>query len=202
MSENNIKTEIVEIVTFEKWLETKCDEIEAELNKLFSEEKTIRFIYPEIIRILKIKNNERRMISETGSDIESALDRFQDIIAIINKNVVLVPEIENFSTFMGWSSRKFKQMINSSDEEIREAMELVDDYIFACQYNAGQLGILKGNLTKFRSQLAGTHGQGLVTSKESNDINKNAKQEKTREQLLKELGQMGFDAQIPERPKK
>ena len=196
-----LETEIVELSSFSIWLDTKCKKIETKLNDLFSQQKLVQFIYPEIITIFKIMNQEKKMLSESGSDIEAALDKFQDIVASINRHAVFVPEIENFSIFMGWSSRRYKQMTQSTDEEIRESMELVDDYIFACQYNAGQSGILKGNLTKFRSQLSGSHGQGVVTSKESSDINKNVKQEKSPEQLLKELSRMGFDTQIPERKK-
>lgn len=197
-----LETEVVEISSFLIWLDTKCMKIEKELKDLFDKGKNVKFIYPEIITIFKILNVEKKQLSECGSDIEAALDKFQDIIALINRNAVFVPEIENFSIFMGWTSRKYKQMAQSTDEEIREAMELVDDYIFACQYNAGQSGILKGNLTKFRSQLSGSHGQGVVTSKESSDINKNVKQEKSQEQLLKELSRMGFDTQLPDNRKK
>ena len=199
VKEVETETEIVEVTEFPIWLDTKCNKINNELLELLGSDSTIEFIYPQIIKILKTDNKYRRILTESATDIEDALDRFEDIVALVNKKTVFIPEIENFSAFMGWSSKKYKQMLASTDEEICEAMQLVDDYIIACQFNAGQLGITKGNITKFRTQLAGSHGQGLVTAKESNDINKGSRQDKTPEQMLKELSRMGFDTQLAEK---
>ena len=57
---------------------------------------------------------------------------------------------------------------------------------------AGQLGYSKASLTKFRSQIAGNHGQNFVTQKEENDNNKSAGKTKSPEELQRELENMGF----------
>lgn len=195
-TEEKVETLVVDESRIDLWIQEKCHRIDKQLNELFAnkeeDKKTTSFLYPEITCILKTDNRIKPRISESGSDIEVALDCYQDIIAKINRHTVLVPEIENFCSFMGWTSKKLKQMCDSTDEEIREAMDMVDDYLFACQMSAGQSGLLKGNLTRFRTQLVGSHGQGLVTAKESSDINKNTKQEKSPEQLMKEFEMLGF----------
>ena len=192
-TDSNLETENVSIL--QQWLDIKCEKIDQELKNLFSENKKAKFLYPKIIKIFKTDNRSdlaKKRIFDDPNDILYALDKFQDIIAYINDFDVFVPEIENFSFFMGWTSSLYKKISESKDGDMQEAMKSVEDYIFGCQYAAGQLGILKGNLTKFRSQLDGTHGQGVVTQKESNDIDKSRRTEKSKEQMMEELKNMGF----------
>lgn len=73
---------------------------------------------------------------------------------------------------------------------MKEAMRLVNDYIVGCGFYAGLVGIQRGNLTKFKMQVAGDNGQGMVTQKEFNNQNKADKKLASKEELLKNLQQM------------
>lgn len=56
--------------------------------------------------------------------------------------------------------------------------------------SAGRAGFPKPNLTKFRVQTSGAHGNELVTQKEKNEDNRITKKLKSAEQLQKELVNM------------
>ena len=71
-------------------------------------------------------------------------------------------------------------------------MQVINEYILENQISAGQQGILKQNLTKFRAQIAGDQGQNLVTQKEQNEENRSNKKIKSKEELLKDLKNMGY----------
>ena len=101
-------------------------------------------------------------------------------------------QVNNHSVCLwGWTDRVYKKMLNNSIEDIQDMMQLINEYIIECQISAGQQGILKQNLTKFRTQLAGEHGHNLVTQKEQNEENRSNKKMKGFDELYKQLESMG-----------
>ena len=181
----------------QKWCKDKHDRIIDMLYDFFSNNKdklSSMNVYPIISNILStdnkmIKLKDRKF--EDPEDVEFCFDLFKDIMSTINLNVIYVPSQQSFCMFMGWTDKIYKKMLLSSTDDIQDMMQSIDEYIIECQISAGQQGILKQNLTKFRTQLAGDHGQNLVTQKEKNEEDRSKKKIKSRDELLKELQNMG-----------
>lgn len=181
----------------QQWCEDKTTNIISDVQQFFVEcpEYKSMNIYPIFSKILSrdnkvLKLKERKF--DDPEDVEFCFQCFQDIMATINLKVVYVPSIQTFCMFMGWTSRIYKQMLNDSPEEIQDMMQVINEYILENQISAGQQGILKQNLTKFRAQIAGDQGQNLVTQKEQNEENRSNKKIKSKEELLKDLKNMGY----------
>lgn len=181
----------------QQWCEDKTTNIISDVQQFFVEcpEYKSMNVYPIFSKILSrdnklLKLKERKF--DDSEDVEFCFQCFQDIMATINLKVVYVPSIQTFCMFMGWTSRIYKKMLNDSPEEIQDMMQVINEYILENQISAGQQGILKQNLTKFRAQIAGDQGQNLVTQKEQNEENRSNKKIKSKEELLKDLKNMGY----------
>jgi hypothetical protein len=133
--------------------------------------------------------SEREFTS--ADEVLHCLVMYQEIMAYINEKCVFVPSIETFCMFMGWTAQIYRKMLLDAPSDIRDTMAMVEDYIIESQLSAAQRGFIKGNVTKFRSQIAGEHGQGLVTQKEQNSDNIQKERLKSKDQLVKELMNMG-----------
>ena len=191
------KNEVLTKSKLQQWCEDKTTNIISDVQQFFVEcpEYKSMNVYPIFSKILSrdnklLKLKERKF--DDPEDVEFCFQCFQDIMATINLKVVYVPSIQTFCMFMGWTSRIYKQMLNDSPEEIQDMMQVINEYILENQISAGQQGILKQNLTKFRAQIAGDQGQNLVTQKEQNEENRSNKKIKSKEELLKDLKNMGY----------
>ncbi|MEG0365552.1 MAG: hypothetical protein RR585_01860 [Coprobacillus sp.] len=180
-----------------KWCEEKFDKLEKNLLDFFEQNKSNlknMNIYPIITNMLSIDNEINKMKERSfddPEDVEFCFSSFKEIMSTINLNVIYVPSQQSFCTFMGWTDRVYKNMLHNSTEDIQDMMQSIDEYIIENQLSAGQVGFAKQNLTKFRAQLSGNHGQGLVTQKEEHEIARGEKKIKSKEELLKELNNMG-----------
>ena len=125
-----------------------------------------------------------------------AFMKYQNIISKINLEVVFVASKENFCFFMGWTAKFYDDMLNSTNDDIRAMMEMINDYIIDSQLSAGQRGFIKANLTKFRAQTAGEHGHSLITQKEQLSSGGKSTELKSKEQLIAELEGMGLNKQL------
>ena len=191
------KNEVLTKSKLQQWCEDKTTNFISDVQQFFVEcpEYKSMNVYPIFSKILSrdnklLKLKERKF--DDPEDVEFCFQCFQDIMATINLKVVYVPSIQTFCMFMGWTSRIYKQMLNDSPEEIQDMMQVINEYILENQISAGQQGILKQNLTKFRAQIAGDQGQNLVTQKEQNEENRSNKKIKSKEELLKDLKNMGY----------
>lgn len=97
---------------------------------------------------------------------------------------------------MGWTAKFYDDMLNSTNDDIRAMMEMINDYIIDSQLSAGQRGFIKANLTKFRAQTAGEHGHSLITQKEQLSSGGKSTELKSKEQLIAELEGMGLNKQL------
>lgn len=197
--------EILTKSKLQEWVEAKSKRVLEELDTFFTTFPNYKKmnIYPIFSNIISIDNNllklkERKF--DNPEDVECCFNEFKNIIATINLKVVYVPSIQTFCMFMGWTSKVYKQMLNETPEDIQDVMKLIDDYILENQASAGQQGLLKQNLTKFRMQMAGNQGQNIVTQKEENDENRNNRKQKSMDELYDDLRKMGVNIeQIEER---
>ncbi|MFR7590233.1 MAG: hypothetical protein ACLUVC_02225 [Longibaculum sp.] len=180
----------------QEWCEKKYEQVYNDLFAFFEKYPDCKNmnVYPIISKILtsndKISKLKQREFDDC-EDLELCFDKFKDIMATINLNVIYVPSQQTFCMFMGWTDRVYKNMLNNSTDDIQDIMQLINEYLIECQMSAGQQGLLKQNLTKFRTQLAGEHGQGLVTQKEQMEDDRSKKKIKTKEELIKELQMQG-----------
>lgn len=152
-------------------------------------------IYPIFSKFLGEGNdyeNMREREFNDPSEVMYCFNAYQDIMAEINMKVVFVPSIENFCMFMGWTASVYKQMLTETTEDVRSVMKMIDDYIIESQLSAGQRGITASALTKFRAQIAGDHGNNLVTQKEQNEDDRKQGKLKSKAELQLELQKMGF----------
>lgn len=181
----------------QKWCECKHDKIANNLLNFFENNKdklSSMNVYPIISNILSVDNKIIKLKDrqfDKAEDVEFCFDVFKNIMSTINLHVIYVPSQQSFCMFMGWTDRVYKKMLNNSPEDIQDMMQSINEYIIECQISAGQQGILKQNLTKFRTQLAGEHGHNLVTQKEQNEEDRSKKKIKGIDELYKQLENMG-----------
>lgn len=181
----------------QQWCENKYEHVESDLLEFFNTYKNAKDmnVYPIISKILTSKDKISKLKQrefDDPYDLEFCFDKFKDIMATINLHVIYVPSQQSFCMFMGWTDRIYKKMLKETPNDISDIMQLVDEYLLECQISAGQQGILKQNLTKYRSQLAGEHGQNLVTQKEQMEDDRSKRKQKTQKELFKALEDMGF----------
>lgn len=178
-----------------EWADNKYDAIYDKINSFFADPEVkgkLQFInvYPIFCNYLIEKNDYKKLSNRNFDDPDELMYcfmKYQEIMAYINAKVVFVPSIENFCMFMGWTANFYKRMLDSSSSEMQGVMQIIEDYMIESQISAGQAGFLKSNLTKFRTQLAGDHGNNLVTQKEANEDKRANKGIKSKEQLMREL---------------
>lgn len=190
------KNEVLNKTKLQQWCEEKTEKIIDDLDKFFNnfpDYKSMN-IYPIFSNILSCNNKllllkDRKF--ENEDDVEFCFQCFQDIISTINLKVVYVPSQQTFCMFMGWTDRIYKEMLKSNITEIQDMMQFIEQYLIENQMSAGQVGLTKQNLTKFRAQLAGDHGQNLVTQKEQNE-DKRARRLQSKDELFKKLKDMGY----------
>lgn len=205
---SQVENEVLEKTKIQKWCEEKHHKIINDLMEFFETNKgklSSMNIYPIISNILSVDNKVMKLKDrqfDEVEDVEFCFDMFKDIMSTINLHVIYVPSQQSFCMFMGWTDRIYKKMLSGTTEDIQDMMQLINEYILECQASAGQIGITKQNLTKFRMQLAGEHGQNLVTQKEQNEENRSNKKMKGFDELYKQLENMGSKGLTVENGKK
>lgn len=188
------------------WIDVKVENIYAELRRLFEEQsdkkiKSGAFKHPIICKILSMDNpsieQAKRRKFNDSDDLEYCFRKYQDVIAEINLYTILIPSIETFCMFMGWTAATMKIVANNASQDIQAVLDLVEDYIVDSQLTAGQSGFVRASITKFRTQVSGEHGQGLMTAKEEQSKKHTDGQTKKRDELLADLENLGFMIELP-----
>lgn len=184
-----------------EWMENKNKRINDELDAFFSD-KDVKDrlnsinVYPIITKILKIDNKLCKMQDRrftNAEEVEQCLDYYQDIMAKINMKVKFIPSIENFCIFMGWTAKVYKKMLLETSEEIQVNMQMINDYLIENQVSAAQAGLIGVGITKFRQQLAGEHGQGMILQKEQLEEDRKQERIKQPDEIVRELKNMGVN---------
>ena len=188
------------------WIDVKVENIYAELKRLFEEQsdkkiKSGAFKHPIICKILSMDNpsieQAKRRKFNDPDDLEYCFRKYQDVIAEINLYTILIPSIETFCMFMSWTAATMKIVANNASQDIQAVLDLVEDYIVDSQLTAGQSGFVRASITKFRTQVSGEHGQGLMTAKEEQSKKHVEGQTKKRDELLADLENLGFMIELP-----
>ena len=184
-----------------EWIEQKKKCIIEELEHFFStDEAKSRLqsmnIYPIFSNILKIGNHTDKVkerVFDNPDELMKCIDVYMMLMDTINRKVTFVPSKENFCMFMGWTVKNYAHYMEDAGEEMSCIMQIINDYLIENQISAAQTGLLGTTITKFRQQLAGEHGQGMVTQKEQNEEDRSKKKELTPEDIARNMMSMGVE---------
>lgn len=69
------------------------------------------------------------LVGYTGKELAIVFDYYKEMVDMINKHTLFIPSIKNFCAFAGFSSSTYKSYQQSPDDEKREVMAMIDDYI-------------------------------------------------------------------------
>lgn len=135
-----------------EWIEAKTSLIEIQLEDFFKiNQLKLHMIntYPIICNYLSVNNDIEGLEQRSFEDynvLYQAFMKYQNIISKINLEVVFVASKENFCFFMGWTAKFYDDMLNSTNDDIRAMMEMINDYIIDSQLSAGQRGFIRRTL--------------------------------------------------------
>jgi hypothetical protein len=106
-------------------LETRLNEIETAIAKEVEDIKGLPA--PRIHQLIARKTIGS--IGYSAKELAILLKAFEEMVVKINQHTIFVPSISHFCAFAGFSSATYKSYLNSTDEEKREVMTMIDDYI-------------------------------------------------------------------------
>ena len=169
-----------------EWIDNKVSNTIEEVSKFFSKDRGDLSVYPTVVYSLSKDNytdlSKRQFTKDT---VLQALQRFQYLIMVLNEYEVTAPSKELFCSFIGWSTSAYESILNS-DGELKEAIEIVEDYLVDVSMTMAQNKRITASVAKFRNQVSGKHGHSLVTKKEEHEVQK-ADYRKSRDVLEAEL---------------
>lgn len=79
-------------------------------------------------------------------------NEFVKMISEINKSIKYLPTKKKFCSFAGMSSSTYNSYMQCSDEDKREVMQMIDDYITDVNLSSAQQGEVREITTMFRSK--------------------------------------------------
>lgn len=106
----------------------------------------------EIRTLLNSKNIIGNSYKFNTTELVILFEYYKNFILEINKVTPFLPTKKNFCSFIGISSNIYNNWRQSDDEERREIMQMIDDYITDIQLSAAQAGKVKEISTIFRSK--------------------------------------------------
>ena len=187
-------------MTLKEWIEEKYKSIDTGIDEIIKRYKKENIdiksanTHPQYISLFMVMNNPIDLASRdmtNGNDYYVVFDLYRQLITKINIYDVFIPSVENFAMFIGWNTATYQMQLRNSTSDIELVLSMVDDYIIENQLSSGQNGTTKASVTKFRTQISGEHGHSLVTQKEANTQNRYTRKEKSKQELLEELKNMG-----------
>ena len=179
--------------TLIQWIDEKAKKMNEALKEVFTLDENCNY-HLVIIEIMSYDNDfdsTRTRDFNSGQEVLYCFRLFQALIGKINRHMTFIPTKENFCMFMGWTAKTYQRMVSESSDEVKEAMEVVNDYLVEAMLSAGMSGKTNTTITKFRSQVAGEHGLNLVTEKEKASQNKQTDTMLSKEELIKKLESFG-----------
>lgn len=121
-----------------------------EVVNILSDSKTMSYakLYSIISRsdkfaIRKIYSNDEILI---------AFREFQRVVNQINDKIQFVPTINIFCAYIGVSTSTYKSWLASNDEERREVVQMIDDYLADVALSLAQNRKLDGLVTMYRTK--------------------------------------------------
>ena len=73
--------------------------------------------------------NTSSMMGYSAKEMFIVYQSYQQLVEKINKFTLFIPSQKNFCAFAGFSTLTYKNWLQNSDEEKRNVMQMIDDYI-------------------------------------------------------------------------
>lgn len=141
-SEDMITIKQAESVIFERYKETLPQVLEQRLNDLESTiEKELQIIKglpaPRIHSLLASK--VVGLNSYSATEILLSIEYYMKMVETINKYTIHVPSITEYCGFMGFSTNTYQNWLAIDDNDKRNSMRIVDDYIKGQIFSASKM---------------------------------------------------------------
>lgn len=161
--------------TFEAKKEQYLEEY-AELVARGAKKATMKTISPytmkcELYRALaQFKFIDNRIANEaTAEQIMRLFSDFLELVSWLNEFGTFIPSKQIFSAFSGISTTAYTYLMTDGDDEQKEAMFAIENFLIDMNMEAATNGIAKERTTEFRLR-AKNAGHGVRTSTVADDI--------------------------------
>ena len=161
--------------TFEAKKEQYLEEY-AELVARGAKKATMKTISPytmkcELYRALaQFKTIDNSIANEaTAEQIMRLFSDFLELVSWLNEFGTFIPSKQIFSAFSGISSTAYTYLMTDGDDEQKEAMFAIENFLIDMNMEAATNGIAKERTTEFRLR-AKNAGHGVRTSTVADDI--------------------------------
>ena len=161
--------------TFEAKKEQYLEEY-AELVARGAKKVTMKTISPytmkcELYRALaQFKSIDNSIANEaTAEQIMRLFSDFLELVSWLNEYGTFIPSKQIFSAFSGISSTAYTYLMTDGDDEQKEAMFAIENFLIDMNMEAATNGIAKERTTEFRLR-AKNAGHGVRTSTVADDI--------------------------------
>ncbi len=122
------------------------------IEKLKHTEKGEKLSIIELKTMLSQKNANGLSPKYSNAELSILFDYYKQFITEINKVQRYIPSVPNFCGFTGITTTQYKNWKQSDDEERREIMQRIDDYIADINLTMAQEGEVKEISTIFRAK--------------------------------------------------
>ena len=146
-----MKTELIKKEYQDNLKEHLEDKLFDLIDKLKHTEKGEKLSIVEIKTMLSQKNANGLSPKYSNAELSILVDYYKQFVTQINKVQTFIPSIPNFCGFAGISTNQYKMWKMSDDEERREIMQKIDDYIADIMLTSAQEGEIKEVTTIFRA---------------------------------------------------
>ena len=125
----------------------------------------------ELYRALsQFKSIDNSIANEaTAEQIMRLFSDFLELVSWLNEFGTFIPSTQIFSAFSGISSTAYTYLMTDGDEEQKEAMFAIENFLIDMNMEAATNGIAKERTTEFRLR-AKNAGHGVRTSTVADDI--------------------------------
>lgn len=130
-------------------------------------------IYKALSQFKTIENNVAN--EATAEQIMQIFADFLEFVSWLNEYGTFIPTKQIFSAFSGISPTAYTYLMTDGDNEQREAILAVDNFLVDMQMEAASQGMAKERTTEFRMRARGSAGHGVRVATAVDDIVDKAK---------------------------
>lgn len=142
-------------------------------------------LYRALAQFKSIDNNIAN--EATADQIMQLFSDFLELVSWLNEFGTFIPSKQIFSAFSGISSTAYTYLITDGDEEQKEAVFAIENFLIDMNMEAATNGIAKERTTEFRLR-AKNAGHGVRTSTVADDIIKKFDDVKSQAEYNRLLG--------------
>ena len=126
----------------------------------------------ELYRALaQFKSIDNSIANEaTAEQIMRLFSDFLELGSGLNEFGTFIPSKQIFSAFSGISTTAYTYLMTDGDDEQKEAMFAIENFLIDMNMEAAQQGIAREATTKFRMQAKGSAGHSVTTATAVDDI--------------------------------